>query len=108
MEHILQFAVSIDDASIEKLVIEGATKQLANEIINEAKKFLGFTNRYGRPILDEDGEGYGIVKDAIEKIVKEREDEIINRVIEKITDKTYRSKKYQKTLDNLADKSNTD
>lgn len=108
MEHILQFAVSIDDTSIEKLVIEGATKQLANEIIDKAKKSLGFTNRYGSPILDEDGEGYGIVKDAIEKIVKEREDEIINRVIEKIVDKTYRSKKYQKTLDNLVDKSNTD
>lgn len=108
MEHILQFAVSIDDASIEKLVIESATKQLANEIVDKAKESLGFTNRYGRPILDEDGEGYGIVKDAIEKIVKEREDEIINRVIEKIADKTYRSKKYQKTLDNLVDKSNVD
>lgn len=108
MEHILQFAVSIDDTSIEKLVIESATKQLANEIIDEAKKSLGFANRYGSPYLDEDGEGYGIAKDAIEKVVKEREDEIINRVIEKIADKTYRSKKYQKTLDSLVDKSNTD
>lgn len=108
MEHILQFAVSIDDTSIEKLVIESATKQLANEIIDEAKKSLGFINRYGRPILDEDGDGYAIVKDAIEKVVREREDKIINTVIDRIVEKTYRSKKYQKILDNLVDKSDAD
>lgn len=108
MEHILQFAVSIDDSTIEKLVIENATKQIANEIINEAKKSLGLTDRYGRTILDEDGEGYFIVKEAIEKAVKEREDEIIDRVIDRIADKTYRGKKYQKVLDNFVDKSNED
>lgn len=106
MEHILQFAVSIDDASIEKLVIESATKQLANEIINQAKKSLGLTDRYGRIILDEDGDGYSIVKNAIEKAVKEREDEIIDKVIDRIAEKTYRGKKYQKMLDNFVNKSN--
>lgn len=108
MEHILQFAVSIDDASIEKLVIESATKQLANEIINQAKKSLGLIDRYGRSIFDEDGDGYYIAKEAIEKAVKEREDEIIDRVIDRIADKTYRGKKYQKVLDNFVDKSNED
>lgn len=108
MEHILQFAVSIDDTAIEKLVIEGATKQLANEIIDKAKKSIGLADRYGRIILDEDGEGYFIVKEAIEKAVKEREDEIIDRVIDRIVEKTYRGKKYQKMLDNFVDKSNED
>lgn len=108
MEHILQFAVSIDDSTIEKLVIESATKQLANEIINEAKKSLGLIDRYGRSILDEDGEGYSIAREAIEKAAKEREDEIIDRAIERIVEKTYRGKKYQKMLDNFVDKSNED
>lgn len=108
MEHILQFAVSIDDASIEKLVIESATKQLANEIIDKAKKSLGLIDRYGRSIFDEDGDGYSIAKEAIEKAVKEREDEIIDRAIDRIVEKTYRGKKYQKMLDNFVDKSNED
>lgn len=104
MEHILQFAVSIDDTTIEKLVIESAAEQLADEIIDEAKKSLGLIDRYGR--LDKDGKGYSIAKEAIEKAVKEREDEIIDRAIERIVEKTYRGKKYQKMLDNFVDKSN--
>lgn len=47
MEHIIQFAINIDDDAIKKIIMEKAEKQIINEIKSDIEKCIFETNYYG-------------------------------------------------------------
>ena len=46
MEHIVQFAIGIDDEAIQKRVIEGAYNDVVKQLMKEAKKEVGLEGSY--------------------------------------------------------------
>lgn len=49
MEHIVQFAIGIDDDAIKKRVEENAEKTIINELKSEISKTIFDKDYYGRP-----------------------------------------------------------
>lgn len=78
MEHILQFAVSID----EQKIVDTATNRATEEILKKAKETLGnYTNRgwdTAESKLDR------LFRDEIKKILDERKEEIIQDAIKQL------------------------
>ena len=46
MEHIVQFAIGIDDKAIKDRVIDGAYNDVVKQLLKEAKKEVGLEGSY--------------------------------------------------------------
>lgn len=90
MEHILQFAIDIDDSQIKKLIKEGAVKKIIEDIDKDLRNEMFESNYYGASArLSSQAER--IIRDFLE----ENKDEILQIVADKIYEKTVRTKKIQ-------------
>ena len=95
MEHIVQFAIGIDDDAIIKRVTECAEKQIIGELKEEIKfeiehEIFRHDTWFGKEnkIVGLQGWVEGFVNDVIEK----NKDKIIEMTSEKLADKLSRSK----------------
>lgn len=96
MEHILQFAVNIDDDAIKKIVIEKASKDVAKEI----KENLWHTYNTGYGFS-----GYSdLAEKCMNQVLVEHKDEIINRVANSLYESLRRTKKYKDALNAAEEK----
>lgn len=88
MEHIIQFAVSVDDDRISELATAAAAKELVNEYKKEENEDF-----YGR--------GYWIAKikrSVIEEIVKEILGVRMDDVVEEVAARAMRSKAFREKV----------
>ena len=97
MEHILQFAVNIDDAHIQKLVEESAAKQITNDI----KTFSHGTSYYGGDFNREPVKLKEIFQEEVSKCVKDHADEIISEAIKEVAKRMMASKKVKEAIDSV-------
>ena len=97
MEHVMQIGINIDDEAIQKAAVNQAAKQITNEM----KKSLF---QYGYGSYRDDIVGF---TSEFEKMINEKIDsykeEIIERVVDKLTDSIKRSKKYKEALQETID-----
>lgn len=98
MEHIVQFAVGVDDEGIKKYIeehsIEVIEKQLKQDVINKifrADYYNGNANPARSPLSD-------YAKDIIVDVMNEHKDAIINRTAEILADKLCRTKAAKELL----------
>lgn len=98
MEHILQFAISIDDDGIKKLVEKSATEQVAREFREEVMDKI--KSKYGYL-------SYG-VEAAIKDAVSQYKDEIVDKAVEVVADSIKRSKKYREALAEVVEEMHKD
>ena len=88
MEHILQFAINIDDETIKKQIEQSAEKKIVDKLREDIKASI-FTR-------------WGNVSNKMEQIMADvmnsYKDEIINRASEQVADSIKRSKKYREAL----------
>lgn len=90
MEHILQFAVNIDDETIKQIVIEKAS----NEVAKEIKENLWDTYSTGYGFS-----GYStLAEKCMNEVLVEHKDEIINRVANSLYESLRRTKRYKDAL----------
>lgn len=93
MEHILQFAINIDDETIKKQIEQSAEKKIVDKLKEDIKASI-FTR-------------WGNVSDKMEQIIAgvmdDYKDEIIKRASEQVADSIKRSKKYREALADLVD-----
>ena len=88
MEHIVQFAVSIDDKRIEEICEESAAKQ----VIDDIKAFSHGTDYGGR--INRDPEMLeAMFTTAIKEFVNEHADEIIDMAVAEVSKNFMRTKK---------------
>lgn len=93
MEHIMQIGINIDDEAIQKAAVNQAAKQITDDM----KKILfqygyGYYNRDN--IVGFTSEFEKLLNEKIESY----KEEIIERVVDKLTDSFKRSKKYKEAL----------
>lgn len=94
MEHIVQFAIGIDDEKIKERVVECAYNDVVKQLMAEAKKDLKLTNSYYRP-----GETWSSIVDrALQKYFDENKDLIIELAATKLADSYRRSKAYKEAM----------
>ena len=96
MEHIVQFAVGIDDKHIQEIMEQSAAKQIMDDI-----KMLSHGRKYysGSEINDDPKNLEEMFKDEIAKYVKEHADEVIAEVIREVSKNMMKTKKVKDALD---------
>lgn len=95
MEHVVQFGINIDDASIAEAVKRDAYKEVIKQLTDEARKALPMKYEYG---------GYGkgevdwrvIIGWEVEKrvsaIISDKSDEIVDMAVKRVYDSIIRRK----------------
>ena len=98
MEHVIQIAVGVDDAKIEKICEEAAAKQIIEDIRLAAhgKKYYGGIN-------DEPENLKELFKEEIEKCVEENKDKIIQLAVAEVTRGILRTKALKEAVGDLVD-----
>ena len=96
MEHIVQFAIGIDDDAIRNRVIESAYKDVVKQLMEEGKKSLGLTGTWAkenwRTLMD----------DALHDYLNENKDLIINLAAEKLAYSYKHSKAFKEKMGNAS------
>lgn len=104
MEHILQFAIGIDEDRIQEEIKRSAVNKISNELVDAAKKELG-QDYYGR--FSGECKLYKMAEAAIKNVVKARENYIIESITKNVAEGLVRSPKFrEKVLNKLEDKNN--
>lgn len=98
MEHIVQFGINIDDASIAEAVKRDAYKEVIKQLTDEARKALPREYSYGsrgnyevdwRSIIDKE------VAKMVGAIIDERHDEIVEMAVKRVYDSIIRRKPFR-------------
>lgn len=92
MEHIVQFAISIDDQTIQKRIEENAYNDILNKLANEAKTTLP-KGPWGKGV-DWDR----AISDALDAFVEKNRDDIIDAAAEKLYESFKRTKTYKEKM----------
>lgn len=93
MEHIVQFAIGIDDEAIRQRVIEGAYNDVVKNLMAEAKREMRLDGRYYQKETWKDIVGY-----ALQNYFDKNKDLIIDLAAEKLADSYKRTKVFKEAM----------
>lgn len=94
MEHIVQFAISIDDKTIQNRIEEHAYTDVLNKLTKETMDTVfAHTNAYSRENMCKT-----MMEDALQRFLEERKDEIIDKAVNTLADRFQRTKKYREAM----------
>lgn len=93
MEHIVQFAIGIDDDGIRRRVIEGAYNDVVKNLMEEAKREMKLDGRFYHRETWRD-----IIEDALHGYFDKNKDLIIELAAEKLADSYKRTKVFKETM----------
>ena len=94
MEHIVRFAISIDDETIQNRIEEHAYTDVLNKLTeNAVDSIFSYTNAYSR-----DAMWRNLMVDALQRFLEERKDEIIDKAANTLADRFQRTKKYREAM----------
>ena len=98
MEHIVQFGINLDDASIAEAVKRDAYKEVVKQLTDEARKDLPKRCEY-RGYGKKEVDWRGIIDKEVEKrvgaIIDERHDEIVEMAVKRVYDSITRRKPFR-------------
>ena len=106
MEHIVQFAIGIDDDAIKKNLEESAVKQITKNIQADVEKAM-FNSRYsygyGQPSeVDKDSPKEWVVE-MVKDVIDANKDQIIECAITELTKNMMRSKTVREAVKGAMD-----
>lgn len=94
MEHIVQFAIGIDDKTIQNRIEEHAYTDVLDKLAKEAMDTVfAHTNAYSRENMWKTMMG-----NALQSFLEERKDEIIDKAVNLLADRFQRTKKYREAM----------
>lgn len=100
MEHIVQFAIGIDDKAIQNRIEEHAyTDVLAKLAKNAVDSVFAHTSAYSRDIMWK-----SLMEEALQSFLEERKDEIIDKAANMLADRFQRTKKYREAMGAVIEK----
>ena len=91
MEHIVQFAISIDDAAIQKRIEENGYNDVLNKLVEKAKDDLPKTSSFSGKYVN----WRYLVDERLDSFIELHKDEIINLAAEKLCESFKRTKAYK-------------
>lgn len=100
MEHIVQFAISIDEKTIQNRIEEHAYRDVLDKLAKEATDTVfAHTNAYSRENMWKT-----MMEDALQRFLEERKDEIIDKAANMLADRFQRTKKYREAMGDAIEK----
>lgn len=94
MEHIVQFAIGIDDKAIQNRIEEYAYRDVLDKLTkNAVDSVFSHSSAYTRDIMWE-----GLMGEALQSFLEERKDEIIDKAANMLADRFQRTKKYREAM----------
>lgn len=100
MEHIVQFAIGIDDKAIQNRIEEYAYKDVLDKIVKETMdSVFSYTNAYSRDTM-----WRNLMEEALQSFLEERKDEIIDKAANMLADRFQRTKKYREAMGTAIEK----
>ena len=95
MEHILQFAINIDDETIKSRIEKSATDKMVNDLTRDVRDaiFTRLSNSGFRPSAER----------IIKGVFEDSKDEIIERASKMVAESIKRSKRYKEALAEIGD-----
>lgn len=90
MEHLIQFAVSIDDDAIIRKVVDQATKQVVDEMTKECRRELGLASTYYR--------NSEFIDKVVNPIIQQFKEPIVEQASKLLAEKASRQKWYQRGM----------
>lgn len=100
MEHIVQFAINIDDKAIQNRIEEHAYSDVLDKLAKEATDTVfAHTNAYSRENMWKT-----MVAVALQRFLEERKDEIIDKAANMLADRFQRTKKYREAMGDAIEK----
>ena len=101
MEHIIQFAVGIDDNAIVKRVEATAEKAIIETLTNDVRSKI-FYKGWGKSVVDPDRDPLNtFAKDIIEKEILKEKEAIVERAAEMLVEKPARTKIVKEMVQNV-------
>ena len=95
MEHIVQFAVGIDDDRIRQICEESAAKQ----IIDDVKVFShGKESAWSNKLNENPSKLKDLFVEEIDKFIKEHSDEILQSAVQEVVKNFARTKKFKDAI----------
>lgn len=100
MEHIVQFAINIDDKAIQNRIEEYAYRDVLDKLAkNAVDSVFAYANAYSRETMWKT-----LMEDALQSFLEERKDEIIDKAANMLADRFQRTKKYREAMDAAIEK----
>ena len=100
MEHIVQFAINIDDKTIQNRIEEYAYRDVLDKLAKEATDTVfAHTNVYSRENMWKT-----MLVGALQRFLEERKDEIIDKAANMLADRFQRTKKYREAMGDAIEK----
>lgn len=94
MEHIVQFAINIDDKTIQNRIEEHAYTDVLDKLTKEATDTVfAHANAYSRENMWKT-----LMSGALQSFLEERKDEIIDKAANMLADRFQRTKKYREAM----------
>jgi Ni,Fe-hydrogenase III component G len=97
MEHILQFAIDIDDETIKRLVMEKAEKQIIAELTKDFRSMIFQRSHYNSDALSKDVK-HEVIQSVMNAVIEECKDDIIKQAVDQLTDRLSRTKRAKELL----------
>lgn len=99
MEHIVQFGINLDDASIAEAIKRDAYKEVVKQLTDEARKDLPKRCEYSGYGKGGEVNWMGIVGEEVTKqvstIVADKSDEIVEMAVKRVYDSIIRRKPFR-------------
>lgn len=100
MEHIVQFAIGIDDKAIQNRIEEHAYRDVLDKLAkNAVDSVFAHTSAYSRESMWK-----SLMGEALQSFLEERKDEIIDKAATMLADRFQRTKKYREAMDAAIEK----
>lgn len=96
MEHIVQFAIGIDDVKIAEICEQKAAEQ----IIKDVKEYSHGTNYYGK-INPTPENLISLFKEQVTKVVEENKELIIKQAVEELAKNISKQKRVKEAIDEI-------
>ena len=101
MEHIVQFAISIDDNAIVKKVTENAEREIINDLKQKVANRIFQHNYYNKNVDPDRDPLTGFAKTIITSVIEDNKDAIIEKAAEHLAKCLSKTKKGKEILSNL-------
>ena len=101
MEHIVQFAIGIDDEAIKKNISEHAEKTITEQLLNDVEKIVFDTDSWGRTVNKNRVSSF--TERQFEKFLEDNRGDILEIAGKYLADKLVRTKRGKEILENVTD-----
>lgn len=98
MEHIVQFAIGIDDDAIKKRIEQNAEHSIISQLQNDIKQSFFGSSRYG---YSNNPTPAPFIMERFESFLDDNKDDILEMTSNKLAEKLARSKRGKEILEHI-------